>query len=630
MQHGPAAGRAYPGMGDFTPLSHAFRDREPDKELFSPAMCTGLSPPPRRAYLGGGAPADDGTQRVVEMEHEARAQPPAPPKGVVMASCPYSPAPDPTVPVPLRGRRFEMSVRSEDLFDPYGWSAWSIPVTREATRDFEPATAAARRREAARHAAREEVGQRISDGLARGAGAAPRYAATRQAKLARAIANARGMAVVDPSVAATKRLLDTASPALSQGQPAEGSTRASRLASDSAASGSRLPPSRPTSGWARAAGAGMTRLSRLSTPMRPGSGSFAGFFDDEAGPSEEKTAEPQAAAVTFRDKAAFLVVVDPKKVPSRLEVPRKADAVAVAMGTRPLTLSGRPAGPGVALADGSLPTSAVRTRRLADHSVDEAEAVLEMARAEQSKTARRRLRSAQALVLAATVVPHARTTHEDHRVNDGSGAAQPVWAMSSAQPVTLHDADAAIAGRGLTSRASSRNTAASSHGLAGDASLRPRPSLGRSDTHRKAVAREAGAARGPALGILPTSGEVPRRPLFSVVGADSAVHNRRVGFVPPVGRTDATRPTSLQAVPAFGVSERPFVNLTRTVSRHVRPTQHLARVARHADAEVVASSLRRPAGGKEMFVAGPTMRRVAGIRRSAANAKKRIAGSPSS
>jgi hypothetical protein len=54
MQHQPLIGRAYEGMGDYTPFSHAFRDRDVVKELGSPRIITSARLQSRRAFRRAG------------------------------------------------------------------------------------------------------------------------------------------------------------------------------------------------------------------------------------------------------------------------------------------------------------------------------------------------------------------------------------------------------------------------------------------------------------------------------------------------------------------------------------------------------------------------------------------------
>jgi hypothetical protein len=69
----PMAGRAYPDMGDFTPQSHSFRDRDKDRELFHSFFHVHRRWEVRRALRGGGEANADALRL---LERERRALPP--------------------------------------------------------------------------------------------------------------------------------------------------------------------------------------------------------------------------------------------------------------------------------------------------------------------------------------------------------------------------------------------------------------------------------------------------------------------------------------------------------------------------------------------------------------------------
>ena len=322
--------------------------------------------------------------------------------------------------------------------------------------------------------------------------------------------------------------------------------------------------------------------------------------------------------VTFGDKKAFLASVGRSREPVRHRKPKKADAVSIAAGAKPATLSGSASGPMVGLEDGALPSSPMRTRRLLASRLEEQAAEMESWRAATSTDALRHAESASRLEDAISKPHHLRSIQEEQRLGS---VRTPPWAVLSSQPVVLSDSARVLSGtkpfaKGLLS------ASVSAGGALGDSSLGRTATIGRESTTRKLVApTESAAAHGTALGLLP-SGTVPRRPMFAVAGAAGPVHKPRGSWVRPHGRADTTRPGAHHTKPPGAISERRF-DITSSKDRHVRPTKHVGTVGRSHDAEIVprARSSRHGAAPRPPLI-GPQADTVRSVRYTAAKARK--------
>jgi hypothetical protein len=469
---GAKAGRPYPGMGDYTPMSHSFRDRHVDKELYGNHFSVGGPKVPKIARSGGGgATRSAELAETVALEFEAQNMSPPPSLFDLNRQSEFVESEEPDMSKRDKGRSFEHSLSCDDLYNPYRWVSWSLPVTRSNKRTFEFREAVVRRREVAKRLVREEVGQAASDSHSK----VKRFQQQRVQKLLEASQVISGAVTTVPELDGARRLVKAKLP--------------TGTASMTHSVG-KLPLIIEES-----------PVIRATTPT-PSTGRR----------SRVRGQGGRGEVVTFQDQSAFQAKVGVTQIPSWERTTARGRDDSVAYGGGGHTVSGVVAGPTIALPDGMAPSSPVRARPLCDTDYTEKDARIKGTRDSMIRGVMVKLRAVHALKEAVAIPVHMREIHDNKSSPSNDKAAPPSWALRAFQPKTLNESSVRDLDHLLTIRV---------------------PNEGQellTSTHRKPVVDESVLQFRPALGISPSAGTIPERPLFAMAGADGPVAMQREAF----------------------------------------------------------------------------------------------------